>query len=69
MISKGPPVAKALSENGPDGERRKLGERPGLDTLLVPAVNDVDFVSWYCKVLRCGSEGVKSTAWGVRSQD
>ena len=45
MILERPPVAKALGENGPDGERRKLGERPGLDTRLVPAVNDVDLVS------------------------
>ena len=42
MIPKGLPVAKALHEDYPDGERRKLGERPGLDTLLVPAVNDAD---------------------------
>ena len=42
MIPEGPPVAKALHENGPDGEERKLGERPGLDTRLVPAVNDAD---------------------------
>ena len=42
MILKRPPVAKALHENYPDSERWKLGERPGLDTLLVPAVNDVD---------------------------
>ena len=42
MIPEGPPVAKALHENGSDGEGRKLGERPGLDTPLVPAVNDAD---------------------------
>lgn len=42
MILEGPPVAKAIDQNGPDGERRKLGERPGLDTRLVPAVNDAD---------------------------
>ena len=45
MILIRPPVAKALYENGSDGEKRKLGERPGLDTRLVPAVNDVDSVS------------------------
>ncbi len=44
MIPEGPPVAKALDEDGSDGEERKLGERPGLDTRLVPAVNDVDLV-------------------------
>ena len=42
MIPEGPPVAKALHENGSDGEERKLGERPGLDTRLVPAVNHAD---------------------------
>ena len=31
MISEGPPVAKALHENGSDGEERKLGEQTGLD--------------------------------------
>ncbi len=42
MIPERPPVAKALHEDGPDGEGRKLRERPGLDTPLVSAVNDVD---------------------------
>ena len=42
MIPEGPPVAKALDENKPDGEKLKLGERPGLDTRLVPALNDVN---------------------------
>ena len=45
MIPERPPVAKALDQYGPDSEGRKLGERPGLDTRLVPAVNDVDLVS------------------------
>ena len=31
MIPERPPVAKALNQNGSDGEKRKLGERPGLD--------------------------------------
>ena len=35
-----PPVAKALGWNAPDGEGRKLGEQRGLDTPVVPAVND-----------------------------
>ena len=35
-----PPVAKALSQNGSDSEGRKLGERSGLDTRVVLAVND-----------------------------
>jgi hypothetical protein len=33
-------VAKAAGQNAPDGEGRKLGERTGLDTPVVPAVND-----------------------------
>ncbi len=40
MILGGPPVAKALYQYGSDGETRKPGERPGLDTRLVHAVND-----------------------------
>lgn len=35
-------MAKALDENGSDSETRKLGAQPGLDTRLVPAVNDAD---------------------------
>ena len=53
MILEGPPVAKAFNQYESDGEKRKLGERPGLDTRLVPAVNDVDLVSQYRNVLRC----------------
>ena len=34
-------MAKALGWNAPDGEGRKPGERRGLDTPVVPAVNDV----------------------------
>jgi hypothetical protein len=32
-------VAKAFDENSSDGEGRKLGERSGLDTRVVLAVN------------------------------
>ncbi len=32
-------MAKASYENGSDGEERKLGERTGLDTRVVLAVN------------------------------
>ncbi len=32
-------MAKALDRNGFDGEGRKLGERSGLDTRVVLAVN------------------------------
>ena len=38
----GPPVAKAPNQNMSDSEGRKLGERTGLDTPVVPAVNDAD---------------------------
>ncbi len=37
-------MAKASDWNGSDGEVRKLGERPGLDTPLVLAVNDASLV-------------------------
>ena len=32
-------MAKASDQNGSDGEGRRLGERSGLDTRVVPAVN------------------------------
>ena len=44
IISGGPPVAKALDENGSDGEERRLGEQTGLDTRVVPAVNSANYV-------------------------
>ncbi len=44
MISRRTPVAKAALWNVTDAEARKLGERTGLDTLVVPAVNGVDLV-------------------------
>ncbi len=34
-------MAKAALWNAPDTETRKLGERTGLDTPVVPALNDV----------------------------
>ena len=37
-------MAKALDENGSDGEERKLGEQNGLDTRVVLAVNAVSWV-------------------------
>ena len=40
LIRRGPPVAKASVENESDGEGRKRGERLGLDTPVVHAVND-----------------------------
>jgi hypothetical protein len=59
-------VAKAAFWVVTDAEVRKRGYRTGLDTLVVHAVNDVDWEA----VLRCGfrSKRDKSTAWGVRPQ-
>ena len=34
-------MAKAAPWDAPDAEARKLGERTGLDTRVVPALNDV----------------------------
>ncbi len=45
MIPGGPSVAKASYQNGSDGEGRKLGAQTGLDTRVVPAVNDARYVS------------------------
>ncbi len=44
MISRRTPVAKAALWNVTDAETRKLGERTGLDTLVVLAVNGVNLV-------------------------
>ncbi len=44
MISRRTPVAKAALWNVTDTDARKLGERTGLDTLVVPAVNGVNLV-------------------------
>jgi hypothetical protein len=37
-------VAKAASWTAPDAQTRKLGERTGLETPVVLAVNDADLV-------------------------
>ena len=60
-------MAKAALWNGTDAETRKRGERTGLDTLVVHAVND-----GYSLVAIDGhwlSESVKYPTWGVRSQE
>ncbi len=44
MISRRTPAAKAAHWNVTDTEARKLGERTGLDTLVVPTVNGVNLV-------------------------
>ena len=38
-------MAKAASWTTPDAQTRKLGERTGLETPVVLAVNDVNLVS------------------------
>ncbi len=50
-----------------DAETRKPGERTGLDTPVVLALNDVHLVVGILD-FHCRSESVKCTAWGVRSQ-
>ncbi len=60
-------MAKAATWPMTDAEARKLGERTGLDTPVVPAVNDVDQV-WGVSRPPCRSSRMKSTAWGVRPQ-
>jgi hypothetical protein len=50
-----------------DAEARKRGERTGLDTLVVHALNDVDSI--FVRRDKCPRETDKSTTWGVRSQE
>ncbi len=61
-------MAKASDQNGSDGEGRKLGEQTGLDTRVVLAVNAVSKVLHNLVIMQCRNEGVKLTAWVVRSQ-
>ncbi len=58
---------KAAYYTETDAEARKRGERTGLDTLVVHAVNDED--SLLAIHSQWPSESVKSSTWGVRSQD
>ena len=61
-------MAKAACWTVTDVEARKRGEQTGLDTLVVHAVNDVYQVS-DVKGIRCRSQRIKYTTWGVRSQE
>ena len=61
-------MAKAAYWTATDVEARKRGEQTGLDTLVVHAVNDVYQVS-DIKDIRCRSQRIKYTTWGVRSQE
>ena len=59
-------MAKATFWSITDAEGRKRGERTGLDTLVVHAVNDDDsLLAIHSQWLR---ETVKSSTWGVRPQ-
>ena len=60
-------MAKADDWTTTDGEARKRGERTGLDTLVVHAVNDANsfFVIRHERL----SESDKLATWGVRSQE
>ena len=59
-------MAKAAFWSVTDTEARKRGERTGLDTLVVHALNDDD--SMFAIYRKRPSESVKSSTWGVRPQ-
>ena len=60
-------MAKAAPWDHIDAHARKRGERTGLDTLVVHALNDAN---WTCdlKIARL-RETIKLATWGVRSQE
>ena len=59
-------MAKAAFWAITDAEVRKRGERTGLDTLVVHAVNDAHWLyAIYCMWLR---ETIKCATWEVRRQ-
>ncbi len=60
-------MAKAATWDETDAEVRKRGEQTGLDTLVVHAVNDENWVLGEF-VSRCRSYRDKFSAWGVRPQ-
>ena len=60
-------MAKAALWSEPDAERRKLGERTGLDTPVVLAVNGGYWVMGGINS-QCRSKRVKYPAWGLRPQ-
>jgi hypothetical protein len=60
-------VAKAALWAVPDAKTRKLGEQTGLETPVVLAVNDGDWV-WGVRTSLCRSKRDKSPAWGLRPQ-
>ena len=62
-------MAKASDHNGCDAEERNPGAQTGLDTPVVQGVNAADLVLGIYEDVQCWREGIKSAAWGVRSQD
>ena len=60
-------MAKAHLWAVTDAEERKRGERTGLDTLVVHAVNDAN--SFLGFRAQRPSESDKLATWGVRSQE
>ena len=60
-------MAKAAYWADTDAEARKRGERTGLDTLVVHAVNDEYWLSGPFG-LGDSSESIKYSTWGVRPQ-
>ena len=59
-------MAKAALWAGTDAEERKRGERTGLDTLVVHALNDEYLV--LASNGQCRRKPDKYSTWGVRSQ-
>ena len=60
-------MAKATDWHYTDAEVRKRGERTGLDTLVVHALNDAN--SMFGVYVEHPRETVKLATWGVRSQE
>ncbi len=59
-------MAKAIPWACTDAHARKRGEQTGLDTLVVHALNDVNWLLG--RFLLSNVANVKLTAWGVRPQ-
>jgi hypothetical protein len=62
-------VAKATRWVAPDAKTRQHGERTGLETPVVHAVNDANSVFGPGNRTGYPSKRGKLAAWGVRSQD
>ena len=50
-------MAKAVLWALPDAEERKRGERTGLDTLVVHALNDA-YLVWVIQLIRAGANAL-----------